>query len=105
MAFLCFSPERIDPGNQKYKPQNIPKVVGGITPKCTKVASVLYAQIMQTVIPVSSSRTAEMAKLLEIYRPSYDNIANKLTLFKKSLVSENYKENSRRRGLKNWYKR
>ncbi len=63
--FLCFSPERIDPGNKKFKTQNIPKVVGGITPACTRTASALYQTVTQEVVPVSSSRTAEMAKLLE----------------------------------------
>lgn len=63
--FLCFSPERIDPGNERFKTQNIPKVVGGITPACTKLGAVLYSQITPQVVPVSSSRTAEMTKLLE----------------------------------------
>jgi len=84
--FLCFSPERIDPGNQKYKPQNIPKVVGGITPQCTKSACMLYAQIMQTVIPVSSSRTAEMAKLLEnTFRIVNIGLINELAMAAKAL--------------------
>ena len=63
--FLCFSPERIDPGNKRFDNSNIPKVVGGITPVCTRLASNLYRHITPQVIPVSSSRTAEMAKLLE----------------------------------------
>ncbi|PIQ85362.1 MAG: UDP-N-acetyl-D-glucosamine dehydrogenase [Candidatus Omnitrophica bacterium CG11_big_fil_rev_8_21_14_0_20_45_26] len=63
--FLCFSPERIDPGNQKFPMPVIPKVVGGITPQCVKVATALYGQVFYRVVPVSSSRTAEMAKLLE----------------------------------------
>ncbi len=84
--FLCFSPERIDPGNQKYKPQNIPKVVGGITPQCTKLAVSLYGAVMQTVIPVSSSRTAEMAKLLEnTFRIVNIGLMNELAMAAKSL--------------------
>jgi len=63
--FLAFSPERIDPGNKLYNTRNIPKVVGGITKKCTSLASLLYSQIMDTVIPVSSTKVAEMVKILE----------------------------------------
>ncbi|MBI3316944.1 MAG: nucleotide sugar dehydrogenase [Candidatus Omnitrophica bacterium] len=63
--FLCFSPERIDPGNKKYHTGNIPKVVGGITPACRDLAAALYSNITSQVVKVSSSRTAEMAKLLE----------------------------------------
>ncbi len=62
---LAFSPERIDPGNKLYNTRNIPKVVGGITKKCTSLASLLYSQIMDTVIPVSSTKVAEMVKILE----------------------------------------
>lgn len=84
--FLCFSPERIDPGNQKYRPQNIPKVVGGITAACTKAAALLYSQIIQTIIPVSSSRTAEMAKLLEnTFRIVNIGLINELAMAAKSL--------------------
>ncbi len=63
--FLCFSPERVDPGNPHFKTRDIPKVVGGITPACTEVGKALYAQIIRQVFPVSTSRTAEMTKLLE----------------------------------------
>lgn len=63
--FLCFSPERIDPGNRQFHTTNIPKVVGGITPRCTRLGGLLYSIITPKVVPVSSSRTAEMAKLLE----------------------------------------
>lgn len=63
--FLCFSPERVDPGNPKFQTKNIPKVVGGITPACTQVGSFFYKQALETVIPVSSTRVAEMVKLLE----------------------------------------
>ncbi len=63
--FLCFSPERVDPGNPKYQTANIPKVVGGITPACTRLGALLYSQALETVVPVSSTRVAEMVKLLE----------------------------------------
>ncbi len=63
--YLAFSPERIDPGNKKYSVRNIPKVIGGVTPQCTELASCLYGHIIETIIPVSSPRVAEMVKLLE----------------------------------------
>ncbi|MBS1874235.1 MAG: nucleotide sugar dehydrogenase [Acidobacteria bacterium] len=63
--FLCFSPERVDPGNPKYQTINIPKVVGGITPACTELGALFYAQALETVVPVSSTTVAEMVKLLE----------------------------------------
>lgn len=63
--FLCFSPERVDPGNAEFKTRNIPKVVGGVTPVCTELGAFLYKQSIQTVVPVSSTRVAEMVKLLE----------------------------------------
>lgn len=64
-VFLAFSPERIDPGNKKYSVKNIPKVIGGVTPQCTELASYLYGHIIETIIPVSSPKVAEMVKLLE----------------------------------------
>src|SRR4029079_201088 len=63
--FLCFSPERVDPGNPKYQTNNIPKVVGGITPACTEMGRLFYSQALQSVVPVSSTQVAEMVKLLE----------------------------------------
>jgi UDP-N-acetyl-D-glucosamine dehydrogenase len=63
--YLAFSPERVDPGNPKYNTKNIPKVVGGYTPKCTEVAAALYSQAIEKVYPVSSTRVAETVKLLE----------------------------------------
>jgi UDP-N-acetyl-D-glucosamine dehydrogenase len=63
--FLCFSPERVDPGNPKYQTKNIPKVVGGITPACTELGALFYAQALEHVVPVGSTRVAEMVKLLE----------------------------------------
>lgn len=63
--FLAFSPERIDPGNAVFRLANTPKILGGVTPQCTQAAMHLYQQIITTVVPVSSSRAAEMVKLLE----------------------------------------
>ena len=63
--FVCFSPERVDPGNAKYQTRNIPKVVGGITPACTELGAAFYAQSLDTVVPVTSTSVAEMVKLLE----------------------------------------
>jgi len=68
--YLAFSPERVDPGNKKYRVNNIPKIVGGITDKCTEVARKFYKEVIaREVYPVSSAKIAEIAKLLEnIYR-------------------------------------
>ncbi|MFA6030539.1 MAG: nucleotide sugar dehydrogenase [Elusimicrobiota bacterium] len=63
--FLAFSPERVDPGNPVYKIANTPKVVGGADPASTRLASALYAQVITKVVPVSSTRAAEVVKLLE----------------------------------------
>ena len=64
-VFICFSPERVDPGNPKFKMSDIPKVVGGVTPECTRLGSLLYGTFISRVIPVSSATTAEMVKLIE----------------------------------------
>lgn len=63
--FLAFSPERIDPGNLVYNTQNTPKIIGGVTPRCAEIAQALYQTAVQTVIPVKSTKSAEMVKLLE----------------------------------------
>jgi len=63
--FLAFSPERVDPGRKDWTTLNTPKVVGGITPACTEVATTWYSQALQKVVSVSSAEVAEMAKLLE----------------------------------------
>ncbi len=63
--FLAFSPERIDPGNVSFNTRNTPKIVGGITEKCTEIANTFYSQFIENVIPVSSTKCAEMVKLLE----------------------------------------
>src|SRR5712691_3601253 len=62
---LAFSPERIDPGNATYRLKNTPRVVGGITPMCRQTAVALYGQVVDKVVPVSSTEAAEMTKLLE----------------------------------------
>ncbi len=64
-AFLAFSPERVDPGNTRYNIKNTPKVVGGITPACTDLASALYGAAIDTIVPVSTPEAAELVKLLE----------------------------------------
>jgi UDP-N-acetyl-D-glucosamine dehydrogenase len=63
--FLCFSPERVDPGNPNFQTKNIPKVVGGTTPACTEIGRLFYCQALENVVPVSSTQVAEMVKLLE----------------------------------------
>ena len=79
--FLAFSPERVDPGNATFHTRNIPKVVGGITPRCTEHAAALYGQCVERVVPVSSSRVAEMVKLLEnTFRSVNIGLVNELAL-------------------------
>lgn len=79
--FLCFSPERVDPGNPKFHTSNIPKVVGGITPACTELGSLFYRQALETVVPVSCTRVAEMVKLLEnTFRMINIGLVNELCL-------------------------
>ncbi len=63
--FLAFSPERVDPGNKAFTTRNIPKVIGGMTPRCTAIAVLLYQQFLERTVPVSSPESAEMVKLLE----------------------------------------
>ncbi|MGH9749201.1 MAG: nucleotide sugar dehydrogenase [Candidatus Polarisedimenticolia bacterium] len=63
--FLAFSPERVDPGNPRFNTRNTPKIVGGVTEACSRAAHALYGKAIDTVIPVSTPRAAEMVKLLE----------------------------------------
>src|SRR4051812_15431076 len=63
--FLCFSPERVDPGNEKWHTKNTPKVVGGTTPRCLEAIQAMYGQVLDTLVPVGSTDAAEMVKLLE----------------------------------------
>ncbi|HET6498016.1 MAG TPA: nucleotide sugar dehydrogenase, partial [Coriobacteriia bacterium] len=77
--FLAFSPERVDPGNRIHGTRNTPKVVGGVTPACTQAAVALYERFIDTVVPVSSTRAAEMTKLLEnIFRSVNIALVNEL---------------------------
>jgi UDP-N-acetyl-D-glucosamine dehydrogenase len=78
-VFLVFSPERQDPGNAKFGTHNIPKVVGGVTPQCLAAGVALYGLAVDKVVPVSSTRVAEMAKLLEnIHRAVNIGLVNEL---------------------------
>ena len=79
--FLAFSPERVDPGNPKYNIVNTPKVIGGMTTACVKVAQALYGSIVDRVVPVSSPESAEMVKLLEnTFRSVNIGLVNELAL-------------------------
>jgi UDP-N-acetyl-D-glucosamine dehydrogenase len=80
-VYLAFSPERVDPGNERFTTRNIPKVVGGVTPKCTKVAAALYRGVMEKVHPVSSAVVAELVKLLEnTFRSVNIGLVNEIAL-------------------------
>lgn len=79
--FLAYSPERVDPGNQSYTTRNIPKVIGGMTPRCTELAGLLYQQFVERVVPVSTPESAEMVKLLEnTFRSVNIALANEMAL-------------------------
>ena len=79
--YLCFSPERVDPGNEKYKTANTPKILGGITPKCGKMGEFLYEMIVEQVVRVSTPETAEMVKLLEnTFRAINIGLANEVAI-------------------------
>jgi len=79
--FLCFSPERVDPGNQDFNTRNIPKVIGGVTPACTEIGTLFYSQFIDQVVPVSSTRVAEMVKLTEnTFRMINIALANEMAL-------------------------
>jgi nucleotide sugar dehydrogenase len=79
---LAFSPERIDPGNERFGVRNTPKVVGGITPACTDAAAAFYGRVCDTVVRAKSAREAEMAKLLEnTYRHVNIALVNEMAVF------------------------
>jgi UDP-N-acetyl-D-glucosamine dehydrogenase len=79
--FLAFSPERVDPGNERFTTRNVPKVIGGVTPTCVDLARALYASAVDTVVPVSSPRVAEMVKLLEnTFRAVNIGLVNEIAL-------------------------
>jgi UDP-N-acetyl-D-glucosamine dehydrogenase len=78
---VAFSPERIDPGNARFNTRNTPKIVGGITDTCTEAARLFYSQFIERVIPVSSTKCAEMVKLLEnTFRSVNIGMVNELAL-------------------------
>ena len=80
-VFLVYSPEREDPGNINFGTQTIPKVCGGHTADCLDVGKTLYDKAVDQVVPVSSTRTAEMTKLLEnIYRAVNIGLVNELKI-------------------------
>jgi UDP-N-acetyl-D-glucosamine dehydrogenase len=80
-VFLIFSPEREDPGNSKFSTRTIPKVVGGVTPACLDLGVALYSQAIDKIVPVSSTRTAEMTKLLEnIHRAVNIGLVNEMKI-------------------------
>ncbi|WP_455230224.1 nucleotide sugar dehydrogenase [Geopseudomonas aromaticivorans] len=78
---LVFSPEREDPGNPTYATHNIPKVIGGMTPSCLQLGKALYEHAIETMVPVSSTRVAEMSKLLEnIHRAVNIGLVNEMKI-------------------------
>jgi UDP-N-acetyl-D-glucosamine dehydrogenase len=79
--FLAFSPERVDPSNERFNTRNTPKVVGGTTSDCCAVATALYATAIETIVPVTSTQVAEMVKLLEnTFRAVNIGLVNELAL-------------------------
>lgn len=87
--FLAFSPERVDPGNPQYQTRNIPKVVGGATSACTRLAAAFYELAIAKVHPVSSCASAEMVKLLEnTFRSVNIGLVNELCLMSEKLGAD-----------------
>jgi UDP-N-acetyl-D-glucosamine dehydrogenase len=85
-VFVAFSPERVDPGNKVYKTKNTPKVMGGVTPDCLDAAVALYSHIIDKVVPVSSTETAEMVKLLEnTFRAVNIGLVNEIAIMSRKL--------------------
>lgn len=85
-VFIAFSPERVDPGNKVYKTRNTPKVIGGASPQCLEVAQALYSHIIDHVVPVSSTDTAEMVKLLEnTFRAVNIGLVNEVAMMSRRL--------------------
>ena len=83
---LCFSPERVDPGNQTWNTKNTPKVVGGITAACTEAGAAFYGKFLDTIVPVSSAEAAEMTKILEnTFRAVNIGLANETALIAERL--------------------
>jgi UDP-N-acetyl-D-glucosamine dehydrogenase len=85
-VFLAFSPERVDPGNAVFKTRNTPKVIGGATPACLEHAMALYGHIIEKLVPVSSTETAEMVKLLEnTFRAVNIGLVNEVAIMSRRL--------------------
>lgn len=79
--FLCFSPERVDPGNEDWKTGNTPKVIGGVTPACTDVGTAFYSRFVERMVPVSSAEAAELTKILEnAFRAVNIGLVNEMAL-------------------------
>lgn len=79
--YLCFSPERVDPGNPTWHTRNTPKVIGGITPRCTEVGAAFYSRFIDNMVPVSSAEAAELTKILEnTFRSINIGLANETAL-------------------------
>lgn len=79
--YMCYSPERVDPGNRQYNTKNTPKVIGGATPACLELGVSLYSSFLDHLVPVSSTKVAEMVKLLEnTFRSVNIALVNELTL-------------------------
>jgi UDP-N-acetyl-D-glucosamine dehydrogenase len=85
-VFVAFSPERVDPGNQRFHTRNTPKVIGGTTPACLAMTKSLYGAIIDTLVPVSSTDAAEMVKLLEnTFRAVNIGLVNEVALMSRRL--------------------
>ncbi len=79
--FLCFSPERVDPGNEVWKTGNTPKIIGGVTPECTEAGTAFYSRFVDRMVPVSSAEAAELTKILEnAFRAVNIGLANEMAL-------------------------
>jgi len=84
--FLCFSPERVDPGNPDFDSRNTPRLLGGITPACLEAGAAMYGSFLETVVPMSSTQAAEMAKLLEnTFRAVNIGLVNEVALMCRKL--------------------
>jgi UDP-N-acetyl-D-glucosamine dehydrogenase len=80
-VFLCFSPERVDPGNPKWHTTNTPKVIGGVTPQCVDLGALLYGKFIERMVPVSTPEAAELTKLLEnTFRMINIGLANEMAM-------------------------
>lgn len=78
---LCFSPERVDPGNETWKTGNTPRIIGGVTPRCTEVGTAFYSRFVDDVVTVSSAEAAELAKILEnAFRAVNIGLVNEMAL-------------------------